>query len=185
MIDDGARSELSRDGRFRFDNVRLGSHTVVVDMDSLDEGTQVVGEHQRSVTLTRDARNAEVVFLIRREKRPEVRKVFPAKKVRVPELTERPTAAARTPKPWSPGRREGDTAATASRSRALDVGRPDRPCVRVRPSPDRRPGPHACQAAHRDVRTDTPTLVNSGSGSRQDESERNDTALTGNPVHES
>jgi hypothetical protein len=84
-IDDGARSELAREGQFRFDNVRLGTHTVAVDMESLDVGTQLVGESSRSVTLTRDARDAELVFLIRLEKRPELRKVFPGKKVHVPD----------------------------------------------------------------------------------------------------
>jgi hypothetical protein len=85
-LDDGTRSELARDGRFRFDNVRLGPHSVAVEMESLDVGTQMVGDASRPVTLTRDVRDANVVFLIRLEKRPEVRKVFPAKKVLVPQL---------------------------------------------------------------------------------------------------
>ncbi len=84
-LDDGTRSELVREGRFRFDNVRLGEHTIAVDMESLEVGSQLVGDALRPVALTRDARDADVVFLIRLEKRPEVRKVFPAKKIHVPE----------------------------------------------------------------------------------------------------
>jgi hypothetical protein len=77
MIDDGVRSELVRDGRFRFDNVRLGSHVVAVDLESLEEGAQIAGDAQRTVVLSREARTGDVVFLVRTEKRPEVRKVFP------------------------------------------------------------------------------------------------------------
>ena len=79
-IDEGARSELVRDGRFRFDNVRLGPHVVAVDLDSLEEGAQIAGDAQRTIVLSRDSRTGDVVFLVRPEKRPEVRKTFPPKK---------------------------------------------------------------------------------------------------------
>jgi hypothetical protein len=85
-LDDGSRSELVRDGRFRFDNVRLGQHTVAVAMDSLEEGAQLVGEMTLPVVLTRDNRTGDVVYLVRTEKRPEIRKVFPPKKATAKDL---------------------------------------------------------------------------------------------------
>jgi hypothetical protein len=90
-LDDGSRSELVHDGRFRFDNVRLGPHTVVLDMDSLDPDALLTGNAATPVELTRDGRTASVTYLVRREKRPEVRKVFPPKKVAPPH--EHPPAA--------------------------------------------------------------------------------------------
>jgi hypothetical protein len=79
-IDDDSRSELARLGRFRFDNVRLGRHEVALAMDSLDDGATLVGPPRVEVELTRDGRAATVVFLVRAEKRPEIRRVFPPKK---------------------------------------------------------------------------------------------------------
>ena len=76
-IDDGVRSELVRDGRFRFDNVRLGSHVVAVDLESLEEGAQIAGDSQRPDVLSRDASPRDGVFLVGPAKRPEVRKTFP------------------------------------------------------------------------------------------------------------
>lgn len=83
-IDDEARSELAREGRFRFDNVRLGRHTVALAMDSLEEGAALTGPSVVDVSLTREDRTATVVFLVRPEKRPEIRRVFPPKPVRQP-----------------------------------------------------------------------------------------------------
>ncbi len=83
-IDGEARSGLAREGYFRFDNVRLGPHRVALAMDSLEEGAVLVGPAELDVELSRGARTANVVFLVRSEKRPEIRRVFPAKPVRQP-----------------------------------------------------------------------------------------------------
>jgi hypothetical protein len=84
ILDDGARSELARDGRFRFENVRLGSHTVVLAGQSLPDGTQLVGEPERKAEVTRDQRVVPIVFLVKLGERPEVRSTFPTQRIRVP-----------------------------------------------------------------------------------------------------
>jgi len=80
VLDDGARTELTRDGAFRFDSIRMGKHTVALLTASLPDGAQLVGEPTRQVELGKDVTPDKLVFLVKLEKRPEVRKVFPAKK---------------------------------------------------------------------------------------------------------
>lgn len=80
ILDDGARTELTRDGRFRFDAIRLGTHNLALVLESLPEGAQVAGEGAVAVEIIRDRALKEVVFLIKLEKRQEIRKVFPPKK---------------------------------------------------------------------------------------------------------
>jgi hypothetical protein len=77
VLDGGARSEQLRKGRFRFDAVRGGSHTIDLLPESLPEGAAIVGERSVAVSLTKLEPNPSVDFLIRLEKRPEIRKVFP------------------------------------------------------------------------------------------------------------
>ena len=80
VLDDGARTEVTRDGRFRFDTVRMGSHTINLLMASLPDGAQLTGPATTTVELGKDRVTEQVVFLVKLEKRPEVRKVFPPKK---------------------------------------------------------------------------------------------------------
>ncbi len=84
LLDDGARSELARDGRFRFENVRLGPHAVVLAGQSLPDGTQIVGAPEQQIEVTRDRPVVSIVFLVRLDERPEVRTAFPVRRIRVP-----------------------------------------------------------------------------------------------------
>ncbi|MCX6546274.1 MAG: hypothetical protein NTV05_17920 [Acidobacteria bacterium] len=80
VLDDGARTELVRDGRFRFESVRMGSHTISLLVASLPDGAQLAGAPAVTVELSRDHVPERLVFLVKLDKRPEVRKVFPPKK---------------------------------------------------------------------------------------------------------
>jgi hypothetical protein len=71
---------VARAGRFRFDAVRMGTHAVSVLSESLPEGALLTGPATVTVELTRNQDATEIVFLVKLEKRPEVRKVFPPKK---------------------------------------------------------------------------------------------------------
>ena len=80
VLDDGARTEVSRAGRFRFDAIRLGTHAVTLLTASLPDGTQLAGPPTVTVELGRNQEAGEIAFLVKLEKRPEVRTVFPPKK---------------------------------------------------------------------------------------------------------
>ncbi len=80
VLDEGARTELTLDGRFRFDSVRMGSHTINLLIASLPDGAQLTGPPSVTVELSKDHVPEQLVFLVKLEKRPEVRKVFPPKK---------------------------------------------------------------------------------------------------------
>ena len=80
VLDDGARTEVARAGRFQFDAVRMGTHAVSVLSGSLPEGALLTGPAAVTVELARNQDATEIVFLVKLEKRPEVRKVFPPKK---------------------------------------------------------------------------------------------------------
>ena len=118
-LDAGARSELARGGRFRFDAVPVGAHRVRLLVDSLPQGAEVIGDPEVTVQLARGHLDDEVVFLIKLESRPEIRRVFapsapvaaparpePARPPRVPPVVApapRPAApAAVTPEPVAP-----------------------------------------------------------------------------------
>jgi cell division septation protein DedD len=77
ILDGGARSEVTRKGRYRFDAVRSGAHSVKLLVDSLPEGSQISGEPEVAAVLSREALAGEVSFLVSIEKRPEIRRVFP------------------------------------------------------------------------------------------------------------
>ena len=80
VMDDGSRTEITRNGAFAFDPVRMGKHTVNLLLASLPEGSQMTGPATAEVELSRGEHPKPVVFLVKVEKRPEIRKVFPAKK---------------------------------------------------------------------------------------------------------
>ena len=79
VLDGGQRSELARKGQFRFDSVRAGEHTIELLKDSLPEGSTIAGATERPAPITKEAPQTEVLFLVTIEKRPEVRRVFPAR----------------------------------------------------------------------------------------------------------
>ncbi|MCX6552691.1 MAG: carboxypeptidase-like regulatory domain-containing protein [Acidobacteria bacterium] len=80
VMDDGARTEVARQGRFTFDPVRMGTHTVNLLLASLPDGAQVAGSPTATVELGRNQMAEAVVFLVKVGKRQEIRKVFPPKK---------------------------------------------------------------------------------------------------------
>lgn len=80
VMDDGSRTEITRGGRFSFDPVRMGKHTVTLLVASLPEGSQIAGADSAEVTLSRGEHPQALAFLVKLEKRPEIRKVFPVKK---------------------------------------------------------------------------------------------------------
>jgi len=96
VLDDGARSEQTREGSFRFDAVRAGAHSVRVLPESLPEGMSMTGAAQLDLVLDRTQLHRDVTFLVKLEKRPEIRKVFPPKvaaKARTPASGAAPRAA--------------------------------------------------------------------------------------------
>jgi cell division septation protein DedD len=78
-LDAGMRSEQARKGRYRFDAVRAGSHVLDLLVESLPEGATVLTERSLNIALTKGHPAATVDFLVKVEKRPEIRKVFPPK----------------------------------------------------------------------------------------------------------
>jgi hypothetical protein len=80
VLDDGARTEVTRAGRFRFDAIRMGVHPVSVLAGSLPDGAQLIGSATVTAELARNKDANGIVFLVKLEKRPEVRKVFPPRK---------------------------------------------------------------------------------------------------------
>jgi hypothetical protein len=79
ILDGGARSEVARKGRYRFDAVRSGTHLLKLLADSLPAGAQIAGDAEVPALLARDALTAEITFLISMDKRPEIRRVFPSR----------------------------------------------------------------------------------------------------------
>jgi len=80
VLDEGARTEVAHAGKFRFDAIRMGTHAVSVLTGSLPDGAQLAGPPTMTAELARNQDAGEIVFLVKIEKRPEVRKVFPPKK---------------------------------------------------------------------------------------------------------
>lgn len=79
ILDGGARSEQVRKGRYRFDAVRSGMHSVRLLLESLPESSVIKGEAEVPATLARGQMVTTVPFTVSIEKRPEIRKVFPPK----------------------------------------------------------------------------------------------------------
>ena len=122
ILDGGARSELARKGRYRFDSVRSGAHLVKLLVESLPQGAQITGEAEVPAALVRDALTAEISFVVSVEKRPEIRKVFPPRGG-----TGASAAAARPGVRPSPGRPPSSTSTAARPSpeaRANPIARP-------------------------------------------------------------
>ena len=75
-LDAGARSELVRRGAFRFAAVRAGEHTIELLKESLPDGAAVLGTIEMTTAITQARPDVDVVFLVRLQKRPEIKKVF-------------------------------------------------------------------------------------------------------------
>jgi cell division septation protein DedD len=97
VTDDGTRSELARGGAYQFDAVRAGRHAIRLLVDSLPSGAEIQGAAEASVELVRGAMTTTVNFLVRLEKRPEIRKVFPGTSVAA--TPSQPVAPAAPPAP--------------------------------------------------------------------------------------
>jgi cell division septation protein DedD len=76
VLNGGLRSEQVRAGRFRFDAVRAGRHTVELLAESLPEGSMVIGEAAQAVSVGRDRTAPHVAFVVNIQRRPEIRRVF-------------------------------------------------------------------------------------------------------------
>jgi cell division septation protein DedD len=111
ILDGGARSEVTRKGRYRFDAVRSGAHTVKLLVDSLPEGSQIAGEAEVAALLTREALAGDVSFLVSIDKRPEIRRVFPPR----PGLTA--SSARPSPAPTAATRATGQPARKVAEAR--------------------------------------------------------------------
>ena len=75
-LDGGTRSELVRKGVFTFAAVRAGEHSIELLKESLPDGAAVVGRTEMTGAITQANPKVDVVFLVRLEKRPEIKKVF-------------------------------------------------------------------------------------------------------------
>lgn len=80
VLDDHVRTEVTREGRFWFDNVRIGTHAVSLLLPSLPDGALLAGSNTAEAVLSRDEPVSQVTFVITMEKRQEIRKVFSPKK---------------------------------------------------------------------------------------------------------
>ena len=80
MLDDGTRTEIAHKGTFRFSGVRMGPHTVQLLVESLPDGSILAGDSQVQVEVTREQRTAKTGFLVKLDKRPEIRKTFTPRK---------------------------------------------------------------------------------------------------------
>jgi cell division septation protein DedD len=78
-LDAGMRSEQARKGRYRFESVRSGSHVLELLPESLPEGATILTERSLNIALTKAQPTSTVDFLVKVEKRPEIRTVFPSK----------------------------------------------------------------------------------------------------------
>ncbi|HXW07309.1 MAG TPA: SPOR domain-containing protein [Vicinamibacterales bacterium] len=97
VLDGGQRSERVANGRFAFEAVRSGRHTVQLLVDSLPDGSVVSGTTEQALTLDRGSLEADLVFLISRERRPEIRRVFPGGRAASASPTRAPAPARAAP----------------------------------------------------------------------------------------
>ena len=79
VLDGGKRSERSKRGKYAFEAVQSGEHSVTLLAESLPDGALIAGEATQVATLGRGRTAIDVPFLVSLEKREEIRKVFPGK----------------------------------------------------------------------------------------------------------
>ena len=99
VLDAGQRSEQARKGQYRFEAVRSGRHTLELLLESLPEGATVLGERAVGVGVTREQQSSRIDFLVRIDKRPEIRKTFPPRGGTGAGVTRGPATAPATAKP--------------------------------------------------------------------------------------
>ena len=80
VLNAGQRSEQVRKGVFRFEAVRSGTHVIELLPESLPEGATVLTARSSPVTIGRDRLAPTFDFLVKVDKRPEIRRVFPPRK---------------------------------------------------------------------------------------------------------
>ena len=122
VLDAGQRSEQARKGQFRFDAVRSGGHRLELLVESLPEGAIVLTDRAVELGITRERQSLAVDFLIRVDKRPEIRKTFPPR-------GGIGAAGARTPAP-SPTAKPGTTKPGTAKPPAKPAAPPRRPLAR-------------------------------------------------------
>ena len=113
VLDGGRRSERSRRGRFAFEAVPSGEHTVTLLADSLPDGALIAGEATRRAALGRDRMAVDLPFLVSIETRAEIRKVFPGKTAAAPRAVPGSPVAGRAPVPRLPPPSSSRPTATA------------------------------------------------------------------------
>jgi cell division septation protein DedD len=134
VLDGGARSELSRKGRYRFDAVRSGAHLVKLLVDSLPEGAVIAGDAEVPVALTRESLTAGVSFAVSIEKRPEIRRVFPPRGGGSAAAA-RPAARPPSTRAAAPGARTLSTKSPAAIARTPENGNAPRSGSTIRTEP--------------------------------------------------
>jgi cell division septation protein DedD len=77
VLDGGKRSERSKRGKYAFEAVQSGEHSVTLLAESLPDGAVIAGEPTQVATLERGRTAIDVPFAVSLEKRAEIRKVFP------------------------------------------------------------------------------------------------------------
>ena len=99
VLDAGQRSEQARKGQYRFEAVRSGRHTLELLLESLPEGATILGERTVEVGVTREQQSSKVDFLVKVDKRPEIRKTFPPRGGTAATGTKTPPGASAPAKP--------------------------------------------------------------------------------------
>ena len=124
VLDDGNRSERSKRGKFAFEAVQSGEHSVTLLTDSLPEGAIISGATTQEATLGRDRMAIELRFLVSVTRRAEVRKVFGGKEPVAPRPASRRPAArrrrakTRTPEAACDDRRRAPATIVSARRRS-------------------------------------------------------------------
>ena len=128
VLDGGQRSEQARKGQYRFEAVRSGPHKLELLLESLPDGAAIIGERQVDVAVTRERQATTADFLVKIDKRPEIRKVFPPKggggaaaATTRPSNSPRPSVGTPTPAPASARRAEQFTIQVAALSALEDA----------------------------------------------------------------
>jgi cell division septation protein DedD len=99
VLDGGLRSERVRKGRFTFDAVRTGQHTLALLADSLPDGVAVLGTSEMPVSLAPSQAEPDVVFLVAIHARAELRRVFASAPMPAAALPRQAAGSDRRPAP--------------------------------------------------------------------------------------
>lgn len=122
VLNGGVRSEQARGGRFRFDAVRAGEHTVTLLQESLPDGSTILGSPSARVSIDRASLVPSTTFLVTIQTRPEIRRVFPAAGARPPTPAGSTRSAGAT-RPGPPGGGAGPAQGAALATSPAGPGR--------------------------------------------------------------